>query len=73
MGWLSGAYRRWKIFAAPRSRLEKQNSYLRRLGNPRALEYERKWRERQQAYRDRFNARQQKRYEKWLKKGKAAS
>jgi hypothetical protein len=40
--------------------------------DPERLEYERQYRERRQAEADRFNARQQKRYEAWLKKRKAA-
>jgi hypothetical protein len=40
--------------------------------DPEQLEYERQYRECEQAKADRFNQSQQKRYEEWLKKRKAA-
>jgi hypothetical protein len=40
--------------------------------DPKQLEYEREYRECDQARRDRFNRAQQKRYERWLKRRKAA-
>ena len=72
MGWLSGAYMTVEDPRSTQITPRETEQLPPPPRDPRALEYERKWRERQQAYRDRFNARQQKRYEKWLKKRKAA-
>jgi hypothetical protein len=38
--------------------------------DPRIIEFERREREREQAYRDGFNRNHQKRYERWLKENK---
>jgi hypothetical protein len=76
MGWFSGAY--MTVEDPSDQREPRETEQLPPAPplpprDPRALEYERKWREREQAKADRFNRAQQKRYEEWLKKKKKSA